>query len=145
MGVFWNGMNNRILKELSTCSCKLLIVQRSSAKPVQRYRKIDCKKPKERFQADTTKLPDKFSNDIHYLLNVKDHFSRFAWSYPLKSLKAKEVANCLEKLFKFDEIPKLFQTDNGTDFKGEVSALLHKYQIKHITSKPRTPKTQGMV
>jgi len=48
-------------------------------------------------------------------------------------------------LFKQGHVPTLFQTDNGSEFQKNTKAILKKYNIKHITSKPRCPQTQGMV
>lgn len=67
------------------------------------------------------------------------------WSFPLKTLTSLEVAEKFKILFDSDNIPKLLQTDNGTEFKGEVTKLLSSYEIKHIRSKPNSPQTQGMV
>jgi len=80
-GIFWIGMKKRIEKELKICSCKLMICIRSNTKKVSVYRKIDSQKPRERFQADTTVIPFMIVPSKQYLLNIKDHFSRFVWSF----------------------------------------------------------------
>jgi len=122
-----------------------MICNRSNAKKVSVYRKIDSQKPRERFQADTTVIPFMIAPSKQYLLNIKDHFSRFVWSFLIESLKSETVSKCLEILFKQGHVPTLFQTDNGSEFKKNTKAILKKYNIKHITSKPRCPQTQGMV
>lgn len=106
---------------------------------------IISKKPRERFQAETTHIPKEYSAHYKYLLNIKEHFSRFMWSFPLKTLTSLEVYGNLKWFFDLGNVPKIFQTDNGTEFRGEITKLLNTYDIKHIRSKPNSPKTQGIV
>ena len=41
--------------------------------------------------------------------------------------------------------PKVLQSDNGTEFKGVLTLLLHEHGIKVIIKRPRHPQSQGMV
>ena len=41
--------------------------------------------------------------------------------------------------------PKIVQSDNGREFKGVMRELLLYHGIKIINSRPRTPRTQGLV
>jgi len=49
MKITWIGMKERVLKELSKCSCKCSLVQRSGLKRLNSYRQIISQTPKERF------------------------------------------------------------------------------------------------
>jgi IS30 family transposase len=65
---------------------------------------------------------------IHYLLNIIDLFSRYAWSFPLKTKRPSEIKPYIEQVI--NEIPKghtiYFTFDNGNEFKGEVNSLILK-------------------
>ena len=53
------------------------------------------------------------NNNIKYLLNIIDLFSRFAWSFPLKSKTAKEV---YEKFNSMTVYPEHLWVDQGSEF-----------------------------
>jgi hypothetical protein len=60
------------------------------------------------------------------ILSVIDHFSNFAWAFPLKSKKASETAYHLYRLFCDWGAPKVLQSDNGGEFVNNTLAGLAK-------------------
>jgi hypothetical protein len=86
------------------------------------------------------------NNKIKYLLNVVDHFSKFAWSIPIKHKNKEVVSTKLAELFLVEGFPNIIQSDNGGEFK---NWLLHSFassngiEIKH--SEPYNSSTQGLV
>jgi len=86
-----------------------------------------------------------------WLLNIKDHFSRFTILRPLPSKEAKHVATELCFIGNLLGYPMLIQTDNGNEFKGEVHKLIEELQQRDdkaiciTTGQPRTPRHQGSV
>lgn len=142
----WSGMKQRIENILKNCSCKVLVPSRSNAQKITRYRKINSSHVRERFQIDLTNIAAEIPHEAkESILNVKDHFSKYSWSFLLKDKCSISVAEALESLFAHGEIPEMIQSDNGQEFKGEVVKLLSKYKIKHIHSRPYNPKCQGLV
>ena len=91
-------------------------------------------------QADLMDLK-KFSRHNHgykYILNIIDIFSRYAWSFPLKTKSPTEIAPYIDFVFK--QIPKnnykALCTDNGKEFMGEVNEILQKYNVKKFLNDP---------
>lgn len=81
-----------------------------------------------------------------WILNIVDSFSKFLWSYKLKTKSAKEVADALEDCFMRYGPPVTIQSDNGKEFKNNIlSALCLSMNIRIIHGRPRNPKAQGMV
>ena len=86
-----------------------------------------------------------------WLLNIKDHFTRFCILRPLPSKEAKHVASELFFISNLLGYPMVIQTDNGNEFKGEVHLLIEELQQRDekaiflTTGQPRTPRHQGSV
>ena len=105
------------------------------------------KKPKIYVQIDTMNL-EEFShpnNGYSYCLTVIDIFSKFAWAFPLKNLKAKETAEKFKEVLKDCPDLKIVQSDNGTEFAAEFESLLESKGIKHQFSRSHTPQSQGQI
>ena len=146
-GIVWLGMALRIKRELDLCSCHTLLVSRSKIPRIRNYMQIFSKAPQERLQIDLAHLPKVIKVDMPspYLLNIKDHFSKYSWSFLIQDKISKEVAKKIKLLFNEGHIPTLMQTDNGLEFKGKLDKLLRKSNVKHIKSRPYNPQCQGLV
>jgi hypothetical protein len=86
---------------------------------------------------DFTSQPDR---EYNWVLQIKDHFSRMIWLFPLKEKSSPEVARALTTWIQ----PYRFYCDNGSEFKGDVddlwfvgTLLLRLYVGVHTTLKPR--------
>ena len=76
-------------------------------------------------------------NDRHqYVLVVVDVFTRYAWTTPLKSKQAVEVADALDALFKGGRKPEsALRTDKGGEFVNyRVRKVLDAHGVRLITS-----------
>ena len=51
----------------------------------------------------------------------------------------------MQWLYYYSVYPRIWQSDNGTEFKGAFWILLRRYGIKIINSRPRHPQLQGLV
>ena len=52
-----------------------------------------------------------------YMLNVIDLFSKYAYSFPLKTKSSDEIIDTFDRLFKFSgRKPKKLWTDQGSEF-----------------------------
>jgi hypothetical protein len=89
--IHWAGMELRVKKKINQCACKKIIVIRSKLPKVVSYKRIISKNSLERFQANTTFLSNEAAggNGGKIILNVKDHFSKYAWSFLLKKTTLK--------------------------------------------------------
>ena len=122
-------------------------------KPVRRsvVKPILSSAPLERIQYDLAEM-GKIGNipgNPKFLLCIVDHYSKFAWVYPLKSKHAAGVYNALVDLFEVKlkgRKIKIAQSDNGKEFTNErVEGLLKEHGIKEVHSLPYKSRSQGLV
>ena len=67
-----------------------------------------------------------------YIYHIKNHFSRFFITFPLKEKTAAAIAACLEKWIHIFDAPIIVQTNNKGEFKKDFNATVKKYNIKYI-------------
>ena len=67
-----------------------------------------------------------------YILARIDVASRFKVARPLRTEQARDVAEMIADIYKVGPLtyPKIFQCDNGSKFKGEVTKVLEKQEVK---------------
>ena len=80
-----------------------------------------------------------------YVLVVMDVFIRFLFLRPLQSKCSAEISTLVFQLFSDIGVPKIVQTDQGTEFKGVVEKVMDKFKIHIIHSRPYHPQSQGKV
>ena len=90
--------------------------------------------PHEMHQFDLLYMPSDtlYGNKYKYILTGIDAVSRFKVARPLRTKQAKHVAEMIADIYKVGPLmyPKVFQCDNGSEFKGEVTKMLEKHDIK---------------
>ena len=102
----------------------------------------------ERYIADLTKLPNELTNNRKYLylLNIIDHFSKYAFSYILEKKTADIALNKIKDCLLNHGYPEEFGTDNGPEFsKRKINKFLLSKNIKFIHGKAFNPRSQGSV
>ena len=104
-------------------------------------------KPGIYIQVDTINLSEFAhpNNNYSYCLTCIDVFSKKAWAYPLKHLKAAEISKNFEEVIKECPELKTVQSDNGTEFQAEFANLLKSRNVKHNHSRSHTPQAQGQI
>ena len=79
-------------------------------------------------------------------MDIIDHFSKWMWSYPMKEKTAQEAVRCIKSFIFSFGLTKKLHTDNGLEVKNKLmDDFCAKYNIKHIYSKPSSPKSNGAV
>ena len=97
--------------------------------------------PNEMHQFDLLYMPSDTldGNKYKYILAGFDATSRYKVARPLRTKQARDVAEMIVDIYKVGPLtyPKIFQSDNGSEFKGEVSKMLekHKVKIQRVTTK----------
>lgn len=79
----------------------------------------------------------KSENDGYaYFVLAIDIFSRFVWTFPLKTRKGTEMAKALSEIFKTaGQTPHNIRTDKGTEYlNSNVKELLKRKKVKHFVS-----------
>lgn len=100
----------------------------------------------ERIVIDLIDYSRKPSNGYKWILHACDHFSKFHWAFAMLNKESATVAHHLEMLFQQTGPVKIIQSDNGTEFLGEVGWLLSSWGMAGVVNgSPYHPQTQGIV
>ena len=90
--------------------------------------------PNEMHQFDLLYMPSDtlYGNKYKYILAGIDAASRFKVARPLRTKQAKDVAEMIADIYKVGPLTysKIFQCDNGSEFKADVTKLLEKHDVK---------------
>ena len=90
--------------------------------------------PNEMHQFDLLYMPSDsvYGSKYKYILAGTDAASRFKVARPLRTKQARDVAEMLSDIYKVGPLkyPKIFQCDNGSEFKGDVTKMLEKNEVK---------------
>ena len=73
-----------------------------------------------------------YGNKYKYILAGIDAASRFKVVRPLRTKQARDVAEMIADIYKVGPLkyPKIFQCDNGSEFKGDMTKMLAKNEVK---------------
>ena len=73
-----------------------------------------------------------YGNKYKYILAGIDAASRYKVARPLRTKQAKDVAEMIVDIYKVGllKYSKIFQCDNGSEFKGDVTKMLEKNEVK---------------
>ena len=89
--------------------------------------------PNEMHQFDLLYMPldSLYGNKYKYFPAGIDAASRFKVMRPLRTKQARDVAEMIADIYKVGPLtyPKIFQSDNGSEFKGEVTKMLEKQEV----------------
>ena len=97
--------------------------------------------PNEMDQFDLLYMPSdtSYGSMYKYILAGIDPASRFKVARLLRTKQARDVAEMIADTYKVGPLtyPKIFQCDNGSEFKGEVTKMLEKHGVKiqRVTTK----------
>ncbi|KAL1266443.1 hypothetical protein QQF64_002118 [Cirrhinus molitorella] len=81
-----------------------------------------------------------------YLCTIMCRATRFPEAIPLRNIKAPVILKSLIKFFSVFGLPKVIQTDQGTNFLSRVfSQTLKSLSIKHRVSSAHHPESQGVL
>ena len=77
-------------------------------------------------------LDSLYGSKYKYILAGIDAASRYKALRPLRIKQVKDVAEMLADIYKVGPLkyPKIFQCDNGSEFKGDVTEMLEKNEVK---------------
>jgi len=85
------------------------------------------------------------NNSRRYAVSIIDCFSKYAWLLLIIQKKTEKVLEVLGPFLK-EHAPKVLQSDNGGEFTNtHMKELLENLHIKHITSLPYKPNSNGQV
>lgn len=116
-------------------------VTKKVKRDVKAFIPIQCPENVECLQMDLMDI-SKYSaqnSNFKYLFNVLHLNSRYVWSFPIKSKSPTAIVSHLENVVdavrkRTDENEITVTSDDGSEFKASVAALLKKLNIRHYTS-----------
>ena len=97
--------------------------------------------PSEMHQFDLLYMPSDtlYGNKYKYILAGIDATSRYKVARPLRTKQARDVTEMIADIYKVGPLtyPKIFQCNNGSEFKGDVTKMLEKQEVKirRVTTK----------
>ena len=97
--------------------------------------------PNEMHQFDLLYMPldSLYGSKYKYVPAGIDAASRFKVARPLRTKQVRDVAKMIADIYKVGPLtyPKIFQCDNGSKFKGDVTEMLEKNEVKirRVTTK----------
>ena len=90
--------------------------------------------PNEMHQFDLLYMPldSLYGNKYKYILAGIDAASRYKVARPMRTKQAKDMAAMIADIYKVGPLTylKIFQCNNGGEFKAEVTKLLEKHQVR---------------
>lgn len=143
-GFWWPHLRDDIKKEIATCDpCARYTVVKSGFNPASF---ITAAAPFDHIQIDTSLHLPASAGGYTALLVVIDIFTGFIILRPLKTNTAEIVAGKLWKIFTLFGLPKILQSDNGSEFANDViRALVKLTGIDHRLISPYNPRADGKV
>jgi transposase InsO family protein len=87
---------------------------------------------------------EKSKSGCEYLFTIMCSATRYPAAFPLRSINAKNICECLINFFSIFGLPREIQSDQGSNFMSKIFQQLTKtLGIKHTFSSAYCPTTQG--
>ena len=142
---FWPGLRKDVAEHVRTChTCQMVgkpnqKVPKAPLKPIPSFEEpfsrviIDCVGP----------LPKSKSGN-RFLLTIMCAATRFPEAIPLRKITAQAVVKALIKFFTLVGLPKVIQSDQGSNFMSNLfQQVMHELGIKQVKSSAYHPESQG--
>lgn len=142
-GYWWPRMRQDISAIIDACNdCRRYNAEVHGFHP---SRSVTASLPGDHYQIDLAQFTPSTEGYVYCLLCV-DVFTGFIMLKPLKNKSASTIANELWQIFSVIGVPKILQSDNGTEFKNEIlNALTNLLGIPHRFISEYNPRADGKV
>jgi len=140
---WWPGMYAEVAAVVRDCPA----CDRANAARMLKQPRLQPLPIKDLFYRLSIDLAGPFPVSIHdntYVLVMCEHLSRGIFLAALPSKAARHVAYELRKFFGLVGGVGELLSDNGSEFKAEVSALLERWLVDHRWTSPNHPQTNGL-
>ncbi len=144
---FWPGLKRDVAKFCHTChTCQITgkpnqVIPRAPLSPIpvmgEAFEEVlvDCVGPLPKTKAGN-----------QYLCTIMCRATRFPEAVPLRNIKAPVILKTLIKFFSIFGLPKVIQTDQGSNFLSRVfNQTLKSLSIAHRVSSSYHPESQGAI
>ena len=141
---YWPGWTKAV--ELYILACTPGARFRNRKAPKQgRLQPMLASRPFETLSIDVTGPHPRSANGFVYILTSVDHFSKFAFAYPMRNQEASTVAKILvEQVICLVGTPGRILTDQGPNFESQLfQELCRMMRIAKIRTSPYKPSTNA--
>ena len=139
---YWPNMGGDIRKWVSQCGMCNYQGDRSKRAPIQGH--LTAARPRQKWVVDLVYLPKVLGG--RYCVTAIDVFSRWGIAIPIQDKTSMTVMKVLYDRIVLTYGPCEFViSDQGSEFKGEVEAMLHAAGVKHIVSAAHHSESHGMI
>jgi hypothetical protein len=142
---FWPHMRKDVASFCKSChTCQMVgkpnqVLPKAHLQPIPAFEEpfsrvlIDCVGPLPRTKAGN-----------EYVFTIMCASTRFPEAIPLRNIKAKTIIKALIKFFTLVGLPKVVQSDQGSNFmSGIFQQVMHELGIKQYKSSAYHPESQG--
>ena len=135
--VYWPNFNKDVEKICSQCTVCQELQPQQAKEPMQMHDKPN--QPWVKLGSDI------FTIDGNHYLLISDYHSRYPVVKRLESLNAKCTIQKTKEVLAMMGVPREMVSDNGPQFLSEYDAFCEDWGIKHTTSSPRYPQSNGFI
>jgi hypothetical protein len=142
-GKSWPGIHDQASQIVKQCTpCQQYNASREGYHPA---RTSDASFPLDHVAVDCAVLNCTSDGDV-YILILIDYFTKFVWIRTLPDKKMTTIARSLWDIFSNFGLPKIIQSDNGSEFVNKlIKALVAATHMDHRLTTPYYPQANGRV
>ncbi|KAM7406893.1 hypothetical protein PAMA_002878 [Pampus argenteus] len=142
---FWPGLKADVRNHCRTCHvCQLSGKPNQTIPPFPLYPIPVVGEPFEHVIVDCVGPLPRTKSGHQFLLTIMCSNTRFPEAIPLRKITASVVIKALIKFFSLFGLPRVVQTDQGTNFMSKVFAqVVKQLDISHCYSSAYHPESQG--
>jgi transposase InsO family protein len=143
LGYWWPDLRKDLAAAVALCpACRKYTVTKAGFHPA---RSVDAFLPCDHLQVDLAQFPTS-SEGHRYCLVCVDVFTGFIMLKPLKQKSSDSIARALWEIFTVIGVPRILQSDNGTEFKNDIVGALTRLEgVEHRFIAPYNPRADGKV
>ena len=144
---FWPRLKRDVSSFIKSCpTCQITGKPNQGIKPAPLYPIPAIAHPFEHLVIDCVgPLPRAKSGSI-YLFTVMCQATRYPAAYPLRSITAKSVVKALSQFISIFGIPKVIQSDQGSNFSSHLFVqVLKQLKVQHNMSSAYHAQSQGVL
>lgn len=142
---FWPSLKSSVSAFVRSCHICQLVGKPNQVIPHAPLKPIPViGEPFERLILDCVGPLPKSKSGHQYVLTIMCAATRYPEAVPLRSIKAKVVVKELVKFCSLFGLPRVIQTDQGTNFTSRLfEQLVDELQVEHQMSSAYHPESQG--
>ena len=141
----WPRVKRDVATYIKTChTCQMTGKPNQAIKPAPLSPIVVTANPFDHLLIDCVGPLPRSKSGNEYLLTVMCQTTRYPAAYPLRSIKAKFIVKALTQFISIFGIPKVIQSDRGSNFSSRTFAeVLRLLRVKHNRSTAYHPQSQG--